>query len=166
MKVNRSNDTWKFVFPQKSMKSLAICLSLLVCLITNSTQAQVTNSTEKVNEPVDPVREKQKEIYFKELKEGQIAPIVEKEIPQNIEPIDPAREQQKADYEAGKLNNLPEALPVWKDTGNHEADEAAYRLAVNGWIKRNGALYEKEEIEFLLKPVLKLEEREQTLKNL
>lgn len=166
MRKERSNDTWKYLLPKKTMRSLALCLSLIICFGSSSILAQVSNSAEKSKEPVDPVREQQKEVYFKELKEGKTTPVVEKEIPQNIEPVDPVREQQIADYEAGKINELPEALPEWKDSGNYEADEAAYRLAVNGWLERNGKLYEKEEIEFLLKPILKLEERERTLKNL
>ena len=116
-----------------------------MCLGTSSLQAQVTSSPEKVTEPVDPVREQQKEAYYKKLKEGENTQVVTKEIPQE---------------------KLPEALPEWKDTGNHEADVATYREAVNAWVKRNGKLYEKEEIEFLFKPILKLEERERTLKNL
>lgn len=161
----RSKDARKYFLSQKFVRSLAIFVSLLMCLGSSSLQAQVTTSPEKVTEPVDPVREQQKEAYFKELKEGQVAPVIEEKNLQNVEPVIPAREQQKADYYAGKLNKLPEALPVWKDTGNHEADGAAYREAVNGWIERNGHLYKSEEIEFLLKPIVKLEEREQMLKS-
>jgi len=133
-------------------------------------QSQVTTAPKAESEPVDAAREKQKEDYFKLLKEGKPTTVVQQKTqPTVAEPVDPVREQQKAEYDAGKRtqtqNDLPEALPEWKDTGNHEADEAVYREAVNGWIKRNGHLYESEEIEFLLKPILKLEEREQTLKN-
>ena len=170
MNANRSKHPWKFFLPEKSSKSLAIFSSLLVCLILNSAQAQVTTAPKSEGEPVDPAREKQKEAYFKVLKEGKPTTIVQQETrPVAAEPVDPSREQQKAEYAAGKntqtQNDLPEALPEWKDTGNHEADEAAYREAVNGWIKRNGHLYESEELEFLKKPILKLEERQQNLNN-
>lgn len=166
MKSYLSKDKRNFYFPKKSINTFAILTAFLICLITNFSFAQTTTVPKSVGEPVDPIREEQKKVYFKELNQGELTPVSVNQSVVVEEPVDPAREQQKADYLAGKQNNLPEALPEWKDTGDYEADDAVYREALKGWIERNGHLYEEEEIEFLFRPVLKLEEREKTLKNL
>lgn len=142
MKINRFYESWKKQLPKKSLRSLVMFASLITCLITNTTMAQVTTSPPSEREPIDPVREKQKEAYFKKLEAGESIAI----------------EEQKAENEFSA-----EPLPDLIDTGDFEADKAAYQLAVKGWLERNAHLYSKEDLEFLTMPVLKLEEKQRNL---
>jgi hypothetical protein len=111
---------------------------------THSVFAQVTTTPQEKAEPVDPTREKQKEAYFEKLKEGESNSIKKAEVP--------------SEFSA-------EPLPNWNDTGDFEADKAAYQLAVEGWLERNAHLYSEEEISFLRNPILKVEDRERNLKS-
>ena len=142
MKINQSYQSRRIHLPQKTLRSLLMFASLFICLITNTSMAQVTTSPAPEREPIDPVREKQKEAYFKKLEEGQSTAI----------------EGQKVENEFSA-----EPLPDLMDTGDFEADKAAYELAVKGWLERNAHLYPKEELEFLTKPILSPEEKQRNL---
>lgn len=155
MKINQSYEQWKRYLPQKPLRSLAMFASLLICLMTNAAMAQVTTAPPAGQEPIDPVREKQKAAYFEKLEKGEITPTTEVEaveIPQNV---DPALDYANA--------GLPAGHPVYVDTGNPEADKEAYRIAKDAWIAQNQALYES--MEQPSQPTKEqLEERERILK--
>lgn len=142
MKSNPSYELWKLILPQKNQRSLAVIASFLICLLTNAGMAQVTTSPASEREPIDPAREKQKEAYFKNLEVGQSTTV----------------EEQKVQDEFSA-----EPLPNLMDTGDFEADKAAYLLAVKGWLERNASFYSKEELEFLTKPILSPEEKQRNL---
>jgi hypothetical protein len=133
MKINRSYESWKLYLLQKSLRSLAMFASLLICLITNAALAQVTTAPSE-REPVDPSREKLKEAYFEKLEKVEITPATEVEAVQPTQKVDPTSKKPNA--------GLPAGHPVFVDTGNPEADKEAYRIAKDAWIAQNPALYE------------------------
>ncbi len=134
MKINQFNQPWRFHLPQKALRSLALFASFQICLITNAAMAQVTTAPPAGQEPIDPVREKQKAAYFEKLEKGEITPATEAEAVQPTQKVDPTSEKPNA--------GLPAGHPVYVDTGNPEADKEAYRIAKDAWIAQNPALYE------------------------